>query len=172
MQFNEDINHALNHTFYKMHWKSMLSTIHKSDRHVQAMRFSVLCTPTDSFNTLASGRFGDFHTRTTRSHVALHAHNSGVESGRELFKGSKDTESLLVCTQNKFFDLGLQIFCEWRHKWRTFRPPWRTSPDPGCKPLMVVFHWSFYWKLGYNPSLLILWMTVQKLWSKVIKIFD
>jgi len=24
---------------------------------------------------------------------------------------------------------------------------------------VVVFRWSFYWKLGYNPSLLILWMT-------------
>jgi len=24
---------------------------------------------------------------------------------------------------------------------------------------VVVFRWSFYWKLGYNPSILILWMT-------------
>jgi len=24
---------------------------------------------------------------------------------------------------------------------------------------VVVFRWSFYWKLGYNPSLLIHWMT-------------
>jgi len=29
----------------------------------------------------------------------------------------------------------------------------------GANREVVVFHWSFYWKLGYNPSLLILWMT-------------
>ena len=26
----------------------------------------------------------------------------------------------------KNFGWGVQIFCEWRHKWRTFRPPWPT----------------------------------------------
>jgi len=29
----------------------------------------------------------------------------------------------------------------------------------GANRKMVVFRWSFYWKLSYNPSLLILWMT-------------
>jgi len=29
----------------------------------------------------------------------------------------------------------------------------------GTNHYVVVFRWSFYWKLGYNPSLLILWMT-------------
>jgi len=28
-------------------------------------------------------------------------HNSGAENGRELFEGSKDTVSLLVCTRKK-----------------------------------------------------------------------
>jgi len=40
------------------------------------------------------------------SHVALHERNSGAESSRELFKGSKDTTSLLVCTRKKFIWLG------------------------------------------------------------------
>jgi len=40
----------------------------------------------------------DSRTKTTGSHVALHVCNLGTESGRELFKGSKDTASLLVCT--------------------------------------------------------------------------
>jgi len=30
--------------------------------------------------------------------------------------------------------LGLRVFCEWCHKWRTFRPPWPTLPGPGPKP--------------------------------------
>jgi len=53
--------------------------------------------------------------------MALHARNLGAESGRELFKGSKDAASLLVCTWKKFFALGMRIFCEWHHKWRTFQ---------------------------------------------------
>jgi len=39
--------------------------------------------------------------------VALQACSSGAESGRELFKGSKDAASLLVCTRQKIFWLGV-----------------------------------------------------------------
>jgi len=49
--------------------------------------------------------------KTTGSHVALHVCNSGTKSGRELFKGSKDAASLLVCTRKKFFGWGCG-FCE------------------------------------------------------------
>ena len=35
----------------------------------------------------------------------------------------------------KFFGWGMRVFCEWRHKWRTFWPPWPTSPGSGPKPL-------------------------------------
>jgi len=34
--------------------------------------------------------------------MAFHERNSGAESGRELFKGSKDLASFLVCFRNKF----------------------------------------------------------------------
>jgi len=78
--------------------------------------------------------FRDSRAKTTGSHVALHMCNLGAESGRELFKCSKDAASLLVCTRKNFL-LGVLIFCEWRHKWKTFRPPWPTSPGPGRKPL-------------------------------------
>jgi len=43
--------------------------------------------------------FRDFHARTTGSHMAFRARNLGAECGRELFKGSKDTTCLLVCTR-------------------------------------------------------------------------
>jgi len=43
--------------------------------------------------------------------------------------------SLLVCTRKKNFWLGVRDFFEWCHKWRTFRPPWPTSPGPKPKPL-------------------------------------
>jgi len=64
------------------------------------------------------------------SQVALHKHNSGTESGIELFKGSKGSATLLVCTREKNFLVGGADFCEWFHNWRTFRPPWPTSPGP------------------------------------------
>jgi len=35
--------------------------------------------------------------------VALCERNSGIESGRQLFKGSKDSASLLVCIKKKLF---------------------------------------------------------------------
>ena len=31
----------------------------------------------------------------------------------------------------KNFCMGVQIFCGWCRKWKTFRPPWPTSPGPG-----------------------------------------
>jgi len=47
-------------------------------------------------------------------------HSSSTDCARELFKGLNGSASLLVCTQNNFFVWGLQIFCEWRHKWSSF----------------------------------------------------
>jgi len=44
--------------------------------------------------------------------MALRTRNSGAESGRELFKGSKDAASFLVCTQKNFFAWGVRIFYE------------------------------------------------------------
>jgi len=54
--------------------------------------------------------FGDFGKKTTGSHVALDVHNLVAESGRELFKGSKDTASLVVHTQKIFFGWGCRFF--------------------------------------------------------------
>jgi len=54
--------------------------------------------------------FRDSHVKATRSHVALRVCNSGAKSGRELFKGSKDTASLLVCTRKNFLLGGVDIY--------------------------------------------------------------
>jgi len=43
----------------------------------------------------------------------------------------------------KNFLVGVRIFCEQRHKWKTFRPPWPTSPGPGRKPLDGSFWLKF-----------------------------
>jgi len=41
-----------------------------------------------------------------------------------------------LALEKKFFGWGVWIFCEWRQKWRTFRPPWPTLPGPGCQPVV------------------------------------
>jgi len=51
-----------------------------------------------------------FHAKKNGLHVALRTRNSGTESGRELFKCSKDSASLLVCTRKKMFCLGSADF--------------------------------------------------------------
>jgi len=40
----------------------------------------------------------DFALKKNRSHMAFRKRNSGTKSGREMFKGSKDSASLLACT--------------------------------------------------------------------------
>ena len=41
----------------------------------------------------------------------------------------------LIKKKRKIFMVGVWVFCEWRHKWRTFKPPWLTLPGLGPKPL-------------------------------------
>jgi len=73
--------------------------------------------------------------KNTETHVALRGNFSRSVSAMDLVEASKDAASLLVCTRRKIFAWGMQIFCEWRHKWRTFTPPWPTLPGPGCQLL-------------------------------------
>jgi len=66
--------------------------------------------------------------------VALRGNFFGPVCSTDLVKISKDVASLLVYTWKKIFAWGLRFFCEWRHKWRTFRQPWPTLPGPGRQP--------------------------------------
>jgi len=86
-------------------------------------------------NTFAPGLIQAFREKTAGSHVALHGNLSGPVSATNLVKSSKDSASLALCTQKRIFWLGMWVFCQWRHKWRTFRPPWPTLPGPGPKRL-------------------------------------
>jgi len=54
--------------------------------------------------------FRDFCAKTTGLHVALRTRNPGAESGRELFKGSKEAATFLVCTQQKIRGIGVIHF--------------------------------------------------------------
>jgi len=71
---------------------------------------------------------------------------------RELFKPSKDSASLRVCNDKKFFGFGFQVFCEWHHKWSCFRPFQPTSSGPRPKPL--------------DGSILLMFLLITRLKSK------
>jgi len=101
--------------------------------------------------------------------VALRGNISAPARVTDLVEASKNVASLLVYTQKKFFALAVQVFCQWRHKWRTFTPPWPTLPGPGRQPLGDSISLKFLLELGYNPSLLILWMTC---WGFGFKSYD
>ena len=82
-------------------------------------------------NSLASARFQGFLEKNDSTFLALRGNFSSPVCSTNPVKVSKDTASLLVCTRKKIFWLGMWVFCELHHKWRTFRPPWPTLPGPG-----------------------------------------
>jgi len=115
--------------------------------------------------------------KNTEMQVALRGNFSGPVSATNLVEVSKDAAGLLVCTRNKFFGWGMQIFCEWCHKWRTFRLPWPTLPGPGRQPLDGSISLKFLLETRLQSEFFdtldnLLGFQVQKLWSKVVKICD
>ena len=111
-------------------------------------------------------------------HVALCKNFSSRVCSTDPVKVSKDAASLLVGTlffQKKFFCLGGEFFCEWRHKWRTFRPPWPTLPGPGRQPLGGSISLKFLLETRLQSESFDtlddrLGFRVQKLWCKLVKL--
>jgi len=75
--------------------------------------------------------FGDFHKKNSIFRLPYQRLSSSAHCARELFSGSNGLASLVDCTRKKNFAWVVRFFCEWRHKWRTFWPPWPTLPGPG-----------------------------------------
>ena len=63
------------------------------------------------------------------SNLKASINTSAADCARELLKPSKDSASLLVCSRKNFL-VGLQIFCEWRHKWSSF---WAIMAHVTCR---------------------------------------
>jgi len=101
--------------------------------------------------------------------VALRENISAPVRVTDLVEESKDAVSLLVCTRKKIFAWGLRVFCEWRHKWRTFRPPRPTLPGPGRQPLGGSISLKFLLEtrlqsVSFDSLDDLLGFQVQKLW--------
>ena len=66
--------------------------------------------------------------------MALRSNFSSPVCSTDPVKVSKDKASLLVCTRNKIFCLGVWVFVSDVIS-GSFRPPWPTLPGPERQPL-------------------------------------
>jgi len=126
---------------------------------------------------LESPGFGDFPKKNSSFRLPYQRLSSSFHCARELFSDSDGSASLVDCTRKKNFCLGVRIFCEWRHKWRTFWPPWPTLPGSGCQPLGGSISLKFLLETRLQSESFdtlddLLGFRVQKLWCKLVKIFD
>ena len=129
-----------------------------------------------SLNTLVSGRFWGFPRKKHRNARGFAWEFLWSSKRYRLSQSLKRHSKSCSLHSKKIFLLGVQIFCEWCHKWRTFRPPWPTSPGPGPKSLDggILLKFLLETRLqseSFDTLDNLLGFQVQKLWSKVIKIF-
>ena len=113
----------------------------------------------NNLDSLASGWFWRFSQKNRSFRLPYQRPSASADCARELFNGSNGSASLVDCTRKKFFACGVRVFCEWRHKWSSFRVIMVMLPGLGPNHLAEVFRWSFHWKLDSSPSLLSFWST-------------
>jgi len=77
----------------------------------------------------------NFGLKNSSFRLPYQRHSSSACCARELFKGSNRSASLVDCTLKKFFGWGMRIFCDWRHKWSSFRVILAHVAWPRAQPL-------------------------------------
>jgi len=131
----------------------------------------------ESINTLASGCFRGFSEKkhlNARGFVREYLLScTGYGPGRSIKRRWKSSS----LHSKNLFAWGMRVFCEWRHKWRTFRPPWPTLPGPGRQLLGGSISLKFLLETRLQSESSdtlddLLGFRVQKLWYKLLKIFD
>ena len=122
--------------------------------------------------------FGDLRkkTRLNARGFAREFLQSGMlyRPGKSLKRRGKSSS---LHSKKIFLLRGVRVFCDWRHKWRTFRPPCPTLPGPRRQPLGGSISLKFLLETRLQSEYFdtkddLLGLQVQKLWSKLVKIFD
>ena len=95
---------------------------------------------------------------------------------RDKFRSGRNLVLLLLGAWCSIHISGMRVVCEWRHKCRTFRPPWSTLPGPGRQPLGGSISLKFLLETRLQSESFdtlddLLGFQVQKLWCKLVKIF-
>ena len=135
-------------------------------------------TSVEDVNTLAPGWFQGFSEkkRLNARGFAREFLRSGMlyRPGKSLKRRGKSSSLHL---KKYFLHGGVRVFCEWRHKWRTFRPPWPALIGPGRQPLGGSISLKFLLETrlqseSFDTLYDLLRFRVQKLWCKLVKILD
>ena len=116
-----------------------------------------------------------FRPKTSSFRLPYQHHSSSADCARELFKPSKDSASLLVCTRKNFLVGDCRFFCEWRHMWSSVWAILAHVTWPRAQPLgqSISLKFSLETRLeseSFEPLINFLAFLVQKLWSKIIKL--
>jgi len=117
-----------------------------------------------------------FQAITSSFVLPYQCHSSSTGCTRELFKPSKDSANLRLCTQKKkLFGWGLRNFCEWHHMWSSFRAILAHVSWPRAQPLGQSISLKFPLETrlesaSFEPLIDFLAFLVQNLWSKINKL--
>ena len=116
--------------------------------------------------------FSDFRRKNSSFRLPYQRPSSSAHCARELFSGSNGSASLVDCTRKKCFGWGVRIFCDWRHKWSSFRVIMGPVAWPRVQPLgqSVLLKFSLETRLeskSFEPLIDFLAFLVQKLWSNI-----
>jgi len=119
----------------------------------------------------------DFSLKNRSFRLPYQRPSSSTDCARELFKGSNGSASLVDCTRKKFFGWGVQIVCDWRHKWSSFRVILGHVAWPRAQPLSqsVSLKFSLETRLeseSFEPLINFLTFLVQNLWYKINKLIN
>ena len=119
----------------------------------------------------------DFDLKNSSFRLPYQCPSSSANCARELFKGLNRSASLVGCTRKKFFGWGVRIFCDWRHKWSSFRVILVHVAWPKAQSLdqSVSLKFSLETRLeskSFEPFIDFLAFLVQKLWSKINKLIN
>jgi len=119
----------------------------------------------------------DFGPKSSSFWLPYQCPSSSTDYARELFKGSNGSASLVDCTWKKFFGWGVQIFCDWRHKWSSFGVILAHVAWPRAQPLGQSDSLKFSLETRLESESFetlndLLAFLVQKLWSKINKLIN
>jgi len=129
----------------------------------------------ENWSTIYS--YFDFGLKNSSFRLPYQRHRSSADCARELLNGSKESASLVDYTRRKCFGWGVRIFCDWRHKWSSFRVILAHVALPGAQPLnqSVSLKFSLESRLeseSFEPLIDFLAFLIQKLWSKINKLIN
>ena len=118
-----------------------------------------------------------FRPKTSSCQLPYQRPSSFADCARELFNGSNGSASLVDYTRKKFFGWGVRIFCEWHHKWSSFRVILAHVARHSAQLLgqSVSLKFSLETRLeseSFEPLIDFLTFLVQKLWSKINKLIN